>query len=304
MATLLQLRQALGHETDDLEVHTVANAAANSVAVAQWVDGSTGASALQYAGAYVYAQSSSGNAEGQQVQGRQSGFTPVTGTLATDPAWTPPVPGTLLEVTSRYPVLPAANSQQSYNQIVRRALAKMVGPRAVTVTLPANTQFVDISAFSWLDRPERLTRVRESSPVGGLGIDAGWRRVDLVFSGAHVTLLTVDSAPKVNLSLGLEVLAPLDTFVYTTASGAWAESTTGPVLDTDEVDVAVEDAMPFLLLEYYLPLVERARGVPVGQFAQAYTAALAACEASAFFDTTQRRAQPQQPAPQPQQGAA
>jgi hypothetical protein len=302
VTTLLALRQALGHEVDDLEVHTVTGAGANTVTVADLVDASTGASALQHAGDYLYAQTSGGSSLGQQVRVRVQGFTPSTGALAFDPAWSAPPVGAALEITSKYPVLPLAGAQQSCNGIVNRGLSKMVTQRRVNVTIAPGTAYALLSAFPWLDRPERVLAVYEPSIVtGGNALDADWRRPRLVVAPNHVALLTVDSAPAGGMSLIVDALAPVSSYVYTVAGGVWAESTAGLVLDTDEADVSVEDAMPFLRLEWLAPLVERARGVPTGTYAEAYKDALSACEASRFFDQTARRPQPQQQqaAPQP-----
>ncbi len=148
------------------------------------------------------------------------------------------------------------------------------------VSLAISTEEIyPLSAFPYLDRPERLLRVLHPGVRGGRVKDADWRGWSLVVNGSTPTLEFTTPYDQATGSLTLEVMRPL--FNWIGVGGTEAASTVGLQSDTDTVDVSVEDLLPEALAVAYETLAARTPAQPFPQ----------ATELAAFWQGEARRGQ-------------
>lgn len=273
--TLRAYRRAIARALDDLGVFTVAVSGASSVTSVDLADLTTAASANRFNGAWVYACESL-----QQRRALNGGLTPATGQLNLNYTWTLVSAGTEIEVTRRFPSRSQVPGEDlSYNDIVNRALAKLLVPDRMTVPI-TTADSISLSAYRWIDRPERLVRVLEPPPVGTRPVDASWRGPKLVLTAGVPTLEFRTPFDVASGSLTLDVLRPADTLV----SGVETAPGTGLTVDTQTAIAPLEDVVLVGLMESYQALSNRDPGRPGGNWAAKYADARERAEAAMFFD--------------------
>lgn len=264
-STLLRIRQAVQAAIEDGGFsYTVASALAgppSTVTISALVSGATNISTARFNGAYVYI--SSGAAAGQSRNVRTDGYDETTGRLTVDPPWSSvPAPGVTAELTWKFPGVGQNASDDDYRTLINRGLSKLLVPDRISE--PFNgTPFILLTAYAWLDRPERLLSFRESSPLsGGRPISADWRGITPIFDGGN-TRLEFARVPDAIGDIEVSVLRP----VHTRVNGL--ETTVGLVNDNDSVAVTVDDAVKAILPECYLALANRGRSGFMDKYADA-----------------------------------
>jgi hypothetical protein len=272
MATsyLQQLRRALGQALDDLDAYTVTGSTSTTVTVAALVDNTPSASANRFDGAYVYAVGTV-----QQRRVRTGGFDPATGTLTVEADWSAPAALTEIEITRLMPCAGTASPEdRSYQDAINRAIAKILVPDRIQVTIGST---VSLSSMPWLDRPERLLGVREAAVSGGRFVDASWRGPDLYWSGGYPTL-DLNTPFDTSGTLVLDVLRPADTW-----NGAEKAPGIGLQSEAESCVAGVEDVIPVALMETLYALMSRNPGRP-GQWDARYAEAKERAEALYHWD--------------------
>lgn len=258
MPTILQYRRALAYALDDLGVYTVSAATSNTVTLGALVDVTTNASATRYDGAWVYLASGAGANQSRRVI--RGGFTPSSGALALELTWTIPAPGDQVEITRLFPGTPnQVNPEDTdYRTLVTRALEKVIVPDRISLAITTSDTY-SLTAYSWLDREERLVGMVEPAPIlGRASINANWRGPRLILDGASPVLQLNTPFEAASGFLALDVLRPGHTLID------GAESTVGFTAEGQSALPTVQDLLPVMLLEAYTALAHRSRGTPDG----------------------------------------
>ncbi len=293
VATLAQIRTALGRRLDDMGEFLVSASAANTVTITNLASSYTGTSSSQMNGAWLYHLASNGATQQRYVT--TGGWSPTTGVLTLELGWTSlPAVNDQIKVTHLFPCIESVAVATSYRTLINLGLGKLLVPDRVSVSL-TDAETASLATWAaWLDRPERLRRVLEPPVSGTRPVSAGWRNPELVLDG-QTPSLEID-APFTG-TLTLEVLRPANTWIA--VSSSWAESTVGLTNDSDQAAVSVEDAVTVALVEAYQVLMQRHVGQPHGNYAQRYADARAEAMKLRMYDATRDRAA----GPQPQEAA-
>jgi hypothetical protein len=238
------------------------------------VDTTASASSSLFSGAHVYATGT-----GQQRRVRTDGFDPATGTLTLATTWTDPTDGTEIEVSRLLAVAAdTPGGETTWNECIRRACAKVLVPDRIPIAISTTEQY-DLSAYPWLDRQERLVRVTEPPAAGFTQVPSDWRDWRLAFYAGSPLLEMRVPFTSLGGNLILDVLRPADTLI----SGAETAPGTGPTLDTQTVNVGIEELVVLGTLEAATALMSRNPGRP-GQWEGRYKEARERAEQLYHFD--------------------
>jgi hypothetical protein len=276
LTTLGAAKRALARSFDDMAVHTITSATTTTVTAATLIDATANASANRFDGAYVHAV-----ATGQVRRVKTAGYVPGTGVLTLNTTWTDPADATQIEVTR---LLPPASDQlpseeQSWAECIRRGAAKLLIPDRLTPPIGVGVETISLIAWTWLDRPERLLRVLEPPATGTTPVSSEWRGWRWVLNGGAPALeMRVPFAATAG-ALILEVLRPADTLI----SGVETAPGTGPTLDTQTLNVGIEELVVLGTLEAATALMSRNPGRP-GQWEGRYKEARERSEQLFHFD--------------------
>ena len=271
--TLVQYRRALARALDDLGVYIVSAATTTTVGSVNLADSTPNVSPERFKGRWVY-----GAQQQRRVQS-VNGFTAASGTLAVNYPWAAPVADTYIEMTGLFPMLAQVPGEDtSYHDLVSRAMAKLLLPDRITVTI-TTADSLSLSAYPWMDRPERLVRVLEPGPTGTRPIDASWRGPQLIWRAGTPSLEFRTPFDVASGSVTLEVLRPADTLI----SGVETAPGTGFSLDAQTGIAPIEDVVTLGLMEAYGSLMNRNPGVP-GNWAAQYADARERAERTYHFD--------------------
>lgn len=252
----------VAYALDDLKAYAVDAATAGSGGTAGTISGaglgnlSTGASSSTYDGAHAYAAN-------QQRRVTTGGFAPTLSKLTVTPPWTSaPTTSDTLYVTRLFPMKGSGSpgEETSYQRFVFDALRCLVYPDIVGLPITSIDSY-DLSTYQlWLDRQERLVGIREPAPVSGRrAVSASWRNPRIEQEGTGLTLrLDAPFAVGASGALLLDVLRP----PWTLVDGV--ESSTGPTLDAETVEVDRDDVKSAALLWAYHALMSRQASSPDG----------------------------------------
>lgn len=289
MPTLTALRGALALALDDLETEVVAVAGSTtSIGISELLAAVTGVTSNMYEGRWIY----------HRQGGRQrkvQAYVPGTGALTITPAWTAPTPGDTVEFTGLFPCIPAPAAETDYRTLLNRALGRMAMNVEVEVAIVAFQDTYPMTAFPSLDRPERLRGVREPSPFPGRQpVDSMWRGWEAVPDPPTMSLRAKSVFGVSTGNIEVEWTRPASTWIK--VAGTWAESAVGLVNESDEAQPAIEEILPFALVEALNVLIARTPGRPNAEWARMLKDAEDAVERSWYRDRTQVLApQPAQP---------
>jgi hypothetical protein len=167
-------------------------------------------------------------------------YLPASGTVGVAPNWGAPSPNDSIEITSLFPCSTGVlAAETSYRALINAALRMLIIPDRYALTIATGGSY---ALPSWL-REDRLVRVLEPGPTGGIPVDASWRRPRLV-ADAQGNALTLD-VPFLSASgvLSLDVMRPADTVIWAAGSGGYADSTVGLVNEGDEAKVEAEEVV-------------------------------------------------------------
>lgn len=277
MTTLLTLWQALAYALDDLETATLSGGSTTTAVSASWINAATGVTSNLYEGRWLCNLT-------KGTQSRVYSYVPGTGTQNVTPAVTANAASDSAAVTSLFPVLPSPGAETDYRTITNRAANRMV--TTPTVTIPVTTSDAyDMTAYPSLRRSEQLIEVREPSPISGRSAVRSDRHWNLT-PGPPATLQ--NERPFLSASESLEVVWKRPAATWVGVSGVYAESTVGLVAQTDEIDVQVEDWLPFALEEALTVAIARAPGRPNAEWARLLADARADIAASPYLDRSQQ----------------
>lgn len=277
MPTLAAYRRAVFAALDDGGVYTVTSGpSATTVIIQALGDGATNPSASRYDGAWIYLATGAG--ANQQRRIIPGSLVAATGQVTLELAWTSPSLGDTAEITHLFPCSSGVGPQDTtYLDLINAALRRLWAPDRLSLAF-AGTSTASIATWPWLDRPERLVRVLEASPVTGYPeLPCMWRNPQLNLDGA---------APVLQLNqpftgtLALEVRRPGDTLISgVEASGFSAEAQTALP--------SVEDVVCGALAEAYRALANRTPGRPNGAWQAKYEAQEQMFRGLFSFDRTQ-----------------
>lgn len=293
MATRQAYRRALARALNDLETYSVTSASGTTVTVIRWADATTGAATTRFDGAWIFIATGAG--QNQQRRAKNGGFDPVSGQLTLNLSWLAPIAGDEIEVTRLLPARQEIPGDTGYDDLIDRALGKLAVPDRIALPITTSDQYA-LTAYPWLDRPERLVRVLEPAPVSGRApVDASWRGARLVVDGASPFLQLDAPFSSATGNLTLDVLRPGDSLI----SGA--ESSSGLPAEASTALPSIEDVRTVGLMEFAHLMLTRTVGRPDGaNWERRYEDARAAAERLTYFDRT--RMVP--PAPSGQEVAA
>jgi hypothetical protein len=282
-ATLTAYRQALILALNDGGIFSVTSATSSTVVAGGLINNATNASTGRFNGHWINHIIAATGATQQRIV-KPNSYVPSTGTLEPNLAWTTPTAGDVLEITSMFPPIQQSMSLDTdYRTIINRALGKLLVPDQITLAITTSDTYALTAYRAWLDRPERLVRVREPSPVTGRApVDMSWRGWRLVLNGELPVLELKVPFASATGSLTLDVMRTAKSWVST--SGTWAESTTGLTNNGDEALPSVEDALPQMLVEAYQVLMSRSPGRPNGNWSTKYADAREQAQAGRYFD--------------------
>jgi len=279
MPTRQQYRRAIATALNDLEIHTVTSATSSTVTVVRMADSTTGAAPTRFDGAWVYIATGAG--QNQQRRAKNGGFDPVAGVLTVVLPWFAPQVTDEIEITRLLPAIREIPGDTSYNDLIDRSLSMLMAPDRLTLPITTSDQY-PMTAYTWLDRPERLVRVLEPSPVAGRApVDASWRNPRLVVDGATPFLQLDVPFGTATDNLTLEVLRPGDSLI----SGG--ESTTGLVAEASTALPSIADVRTVALMEFARVMLQRTQGRPDGaNWERRFADAREQAERLTYFDRT------------------
>jgi hypothetical protein len=247
---------------DDIGVYTVSASNSTTISSLQLIDTTANASANRYDGRWVY----SGSPQSQQLRVKPGGFAPSTGTLTLQTAMNAATVGSSIEITGMFPCFGQVPGEDaSYQTLIARTLAKLLVPDRVSTPITAD-ETIDLSAWPWLDRDERLLDVLAPAPLGTRPVSARWRGPRLIQDGGTPALelrVPFEAVPGV-VDMGdliLEVMRPADTWI----SGAEiAPGTTGMTVDSHTTIAPLESIVLFAQMEACRIMMTRTIGRPDG----------------------------------------
>lgn len=280
MATRREYRHAIQEALNDQSTYLVTSATSSTLTDISLADSTPNASVNRYDGAWVYV--ATGALAGTQRRVRTGGFAPASGVLTLELTWAGPAGGDEFEITRLFPVHREVPGEETgYHQFIARALALLAVPDRITAAITTSDTYA-LTTWPWLDRPERLVRVLEPSPVAGRApVDASWRNPRLVADGPAPFLQVDVPFATATGNLTLEVLRPGDSLI----SGV--ESTTGLTTDASTAIPSVEDVRTVALMEVARVMLARTAGRPDGaNWERRYDDAREQAERLAYFDRT------------------
>ncbi len=302
MPTLLEYRLATMKVLNDGGMWPAIASTSDTVRLGLSINLTPNASVHRYDGRWLYI--ASGTAIGQQRVVQTGGYNPLIGQYTVWPSWsTSPAVYDDVLLTGIFPSISNPGSpldtapltDTSYRDLINRALRHLVVPDRLTLPITTADTYSLATYAAWLDRPERLVRVREPSPVSGRDpIDASWRGPELVLDAGAPLLKLHAPFGTASGDLTLEVLRPAHTLI----SGV--ETTAGLDAEDDTAIPDVESVVTATLVEAYQVLMNRTPGRPTNQWAGLYDEALASAQRLRYYDASLQR--PQAPAA-PQEAA-
>lgn len=291
--SLQTIRQEVGFSLDDLAVYSATSGTSSAVTIAALISAATNAATNRMDGAWFYNAT-----KGLQRKARTNGHVPLAGATTVDPTWTSPGASDRIEVTHLFPCdAQVLDSDTSYNTFIRRA--SMMGSFPDRISLPISTVaapgLYTLFTYPWLDRQSRYgwppradgtpePLLLEPGPTG-VPIPADWRRPHLELSvGQAVLRLDVPYEAGTNGNLLVNVMRPWGTYV--TVSGVAAESTTGPVDETDQINCQLNDIVAIARWLAIKDLVARGVSSSSGRWDTKLADAEAAARRVLYFDRT------------------
>lgn len=247
MATLRDLRQALGRELGECLVGTVQSATATTLVDPALAEARPEAGGLSGAWVLVVSGAQAGTSR------RVSGYDPGRGTLTLGRAWTPPAPGDAYEVHT-------LASPEELARWINQGLGRCWYLRSDEIPVVADQRQYDLSALAWLRRPAQVFQVlwRLGDPGAYTYAPAWWyiRRGEVRAGG--------ETPP---LRLDVEPLPGSDTLVVQGVAYYGSEAGETPPLqaDDDETLCDLRWAVAAAVVEAYIWL---ARGAPAQDVAR------------------------------------
>lgn len=283
MPTKAQYRTELARSFNDLFFGIAVTGSTTTVQIQTLITSDTGASTGRYDGAWIYNATTN-----QQRQVKNGSYVLATGQLTVTTPWTAPSLGDAIYITWLCPSEVAPfTGDSAYLTFINKALRRIGHPDQITEPATVN-HYVTITR-PWLDRPERLLRVRESAQIeSGEVYDSGWRRPELEMLGTSPTLHLRTPFLTATGSLVLDVIRPADTWIK--VAGTWAESTVGLVNETDEARPTLNEVTDVAILEVCQVLPWRSPGRPNGPTEAMYKAAYDRVSKMQHVDMTQLKA--------------
>lgn len=276
----LAIREATGYRLDDLELLTAASGTATTAVVSALVSSTSAAPTTAHNGAHIYDRTTF-----LQRRVKANGFVPSTATLTLEPTGTAISAGNVLERTRLFPSAAGGPSHDTpYNTFIARGTSRLLVPAKITIPITASHSYSLATWSRWLKYPERLIRVSEPDALGYEPRDAAWRGWRLVLDAQSPRLVFNRPFESASGSITLDVLRPANSWVLT--SGTWAESSTGMVLDLEEIEVELNAAVAATLVEVCEALLARQQGAPVGRWKEIHDAALVDLRALKAWDRT------------------
>lgn len=289
MPTLTTFVQALADALDDREPLTLSGGSTTTAVSASLINAVTGVTSGLHEGQWFYNLT-------KGTQSKVSLYVPGTGTLTVTPAVTANANADVGMLSSLFPVLHTVGAETDYRTIINRSLGRMGAIDEITQAISTGDEY-SLTAYLWLDRPERLVSVREPSPVSGrIVTDSMWRGWELVPDPPTAKLRVQEPFTSTSGSpnIAIEAIRPQSTWIA--VSSSWAESTVGLVNPTDEAQPSVEEWLPFGLAEALTVMIARSPGRPNAEWLLLLAQAQAAVKVSRYRDLTQE--QPVAPAPE------
>lgn len=293
MATKAQYRTELAGRMNDIFFGVAVSGTTTTVVVQTLITSDTNADTGRYNGAWIYNATTN-----QQRQIKNGSYVLASGAVTVTTPWTAPTLGDSIFITWVSPCETAPfTADPPYLTFINRALRRIAHPDQVTVTI-TTAHYMNITQL-WVDRPERLLRVREPAQVvAGETIDSSWRHPELEMIGTQPTLHLRVPFLTATGTLVLDVIRPAHTWIR--VATVWAESTVGLVNESDEARATLSEVTDVALLEACQVLPWRAPGRPNGPTLEMYQAAYDRVSRMAHIDMTQLRA----PAQTAQEAAA
>lgn len=248
--------RALALALDDVTTSvTVTGASAPSTAIcAQLVNATSGVSSGRWEGAWVLNTAGAGAPQ----QRRVAQFTPGTGTLTITPVWTStPSIGDTIELTQKFPAMPAAASVTDYRALINAALGH-IWVDGIELTASISTaDTVSLSGYPGIRTADQIQDVLEPHPISGRSpVSAMWRVRDVIVSSGVTTLRL--KSPFARAHGTLTVRVRLQASAYIATAGTWsAASIAGLVNLSDEARPPVQDVVDVALVEAYQALLRR-----------------------------------------------
>ena len=295
MPTLLALRQALARAMGDLEVVGTTSATGTTVVSPSLQNATANASTGRYNGHWLYV--STGTGIGQQRVVTTNGYDPATGTLTVNTAWATNPSASTLEISRWFPAIPEVLvGTTDYRTIINRALSMLVVPDEITLSVTTSDEYALTTWQAWLDRPERLVRVLEPSPLASRApIEVPPRGWELVLDAQLPKLRTQRPFSASTGNLTLQVRRPANTWIA--VASTWGESAVGLSADTDEAKPTVADVVTVALAEAYQVLLHRSVGAPNGPWLELWQAQRELARGVKYYDRSLEREPDQAPAP-------
>ncbi len=281
--SLISLCLDLAYVLDDVKPYTVQSSTATTVRAVGLGNLTTSASTDTYNGAWSYVSN-------QQRRVRTGGYIPSLSDLTINAAWTSnPIAAEILYLTRLFPIGPggAPGEDTPYKTFVVDALKSLAYRDIVTLAMTSGDAYA-LSAYPWLDRPERLIGIRESAPISGRSaVDASWRLANVPIQRFGTTDFLRLNAP---FSVGAAGTVALDVMrpAFTLVNGI--ESTEGPTQDADTTEANPEDVRTVALAFAYRALMARQQSSPDGaNWASLYATQNEMARSLKAFDSSRER---------------
>lgn len=249
---------------DGVTPYAVASSTTSTFVSNQLINGATLADNTALSGRWAYTSYGSLPAPtgaGQQRSVRKpNGYTPSTGTVTIDPAWVAPAAGVEVELTGQFPCYPQVGHDTSYLALLNMAADHILIEDHIEVvsteTSSRPTKEYLLSNQAWLDRPERILGVLDPPRAGGEPRRPTWRRWEPKFDNGFCWISFLDSAYPAGYTFQVKVLRPASSWI----NGAEAAGVL--TLDTDSVNLPVQDWVDVALVYAYRALTIRSQGRP------------------------------------------